>query len=143
MDKTKQGTLTEGKPNIGNSRANEKLPLQKQNRNDWTQFSVWELEGVLNAVLLLQYLSKPLEVQYEHIRQGPQAELDAALLQLLAVGAAPGIIRGQLEQRQPTHAHTHAAIKEKLPTAVLLNQSHSQREFRTSLLHVFTAPSFL
>lgn len=44
-----------------------------------------------------KYLSEPLEVQYKHIRQRPQAELYPALLQLLAVGTAPGIIRGQLK----------------------------------------------
>lgn len=44
-----------------------------------------------------KYLSEPLEMQYKHIRQRPQAELYPALLQLLAVGTAPGIIRGQLK----------------------------------------------
>lgn len=50
----------------------------------------------------LKYLSEPLEMQYEHIRQRPEAELNAALLQLLAVGTAPGIVWGQLK-----HTHTH------------------------------------
>lgn len=44
-----------------------------------------------------KYLSEPLEMQYKHIRQRPQAELYPALLQLLAMGTAPGIIRGQLK----------------------------------------------
>lgn len=55
----------------------------------------------------MRYLSEPLEVQYEHIWQRPQAELDAALLELLAVGAAPGVVWGQLE-RTHTCAHTRA-----------------------------------
>lgn len=42
------------------------------------------------------YLTEALEVQYEDVRQCPQAELDAALLELLAVRAAPGVIGGQL-----------------------------------------------
>lgn len=39
-------------------------------------------------------------MQYEYIRQCPQAELNAALLQLLAVGTAPGVVWGQLKQTQ-------------------------------------------
>ena len=46
-------------------------------------------------------LPEPLEMQYEHIRQSPQAELNAALLQLLAVGTAPGIVWSQLKHTQP------------------------------------------
>lgn len=49
------------------------------------------------VIRLVQHLSKPLEVQYENIRQGPQAEFDPTLLELPAMGAAPGIIWGQLE----------------------------------------------
>lgn len=48
-------------------------------------------------IWFVQHLSKPLEVQYENIRQGPQAEFDPTLLELPAMGAAPGIIWGQLE----------------------------------------------
>lgn len=43
------------------------------------------------------YLSEALQVQYEDVRQGPQAELDAALLKLLTVRTAPGIIWSKLE----------------------------------------------
>lgn len=43
------------------------------------------------------YLSEALQVQYEDVRQGPQTELDAALLKLLTVRTAPGIIRSKLE----------------------------------------------
>lgn len=43
------------------------------------------------------YLSEPLEVQDENVRQGPEAELDAALLQLLAVRTAPSVVWCQLE----------------------------------------------
>jgi hypothetical protein len=46
----------------------------------------------------LPYLAKPLEVDDKHIRQGPQAQCDAPLLQLLAVWAPPGIVRGKLKQ---------------------------------------------
>lgn len=51
---------------------------------------------------LYPYLSKPLQVYDEHIRQGPEAQRDAPLLQLLTVWAAPGIIRGQLKTRRAT-----------------------------------------
>lgn len=47
------------------------------------------------------HLSEPLQVQYEDVWEGPQAQLDAALLQLLAVGAAPGVIWGQLKHKAP------------------------------------------
>lgn len=57
----------------------------------------------------LKYLSEPLEMQYEHIRQRPQAELNAALLQLLAVGTAPGIIWGQLKHTQPRKQPSRAS----------------------------------
>lgn len=49
-------------------------------------------------------------MQYEHIWQGPEAELDASLLQLLAVGTAPGIVWGQLKAHDPEEE----AIKGKL-----------------------------
>lgn len=57
----------------------------------------------------VSYLSEPLEVQYEHIWQRPQAELDAALLELLAVGAAPGVVWSQLEPCARTHTHRKKA----------------------------------
>lgn len=55
-------------------------------------------------------------MQYEYIRQGPQAELNAALLQLLAMGTAPGIVWGQLKHTQPRHkssrtSSNHTAYK--------------------------------
>lgn len=43
-----------------------------------------------------QYLSEAFEVKNEDVRQGPQTELDAALLKLLAVRTSPGVIRSQL-----------------------------------------------
>lgn len=49
----------------------------------------------------MRYLSEPLEVQYEHIRQRPEAEFNTALLQLLAVRTSPGIVWGQLKHTQP------------------------------------------
>lgn len=49
----------------------------------------------------LKYLSEPLEMQYEHIWERPQTELNTALLQLLAVGAAPGVVWGQLKHTRP------------------------------------------
>ena len=54
-------------------------------------------------------------MQYEHVRQRPQAELDAALLQLLAVGTAPGIVWGQLKytHRQSRTSSNHTAYKKK------------------------------
>lgn len=52
------------------------------------------------------HLSEPLQVQDEDVRQRPQAELDAALLQLLAVGAAPGVVGGQLEHTVQVSAST-------------------------------------
>lgn len=52
------------------------------------------------------HLSEPLQVQDEDVRQRPQAELDAALLQLLAVGAAPGVVGGQLEHTVQVSANT-------------------------------------
>ncbi len=60
---------------------------------------------LFSSLFELKYLSEPLEMQYEHIRQRPQAELNAALLQLLAVGTAPGIVRGQLKYTQPSSSH--------------------------------------
>lgn len=42
------------------------------------------------------YLSKALEVKNEDVGQRPQTQLDAALLKLLAVRAAPGVIGGKL-----------------------------------------------
>lgn len=59
----------------------------------------------------MKYLSESLEMQYQHIRQRPQTELNAALLQLLAVGTAPGIVWGQLKHTQHQAA---AAMKDKL-----------------------------
>lgn len=46
------------------------------------------------------YLSEAFEVENEDIGQGPQTELDAALLQLFTVRTPPGIIRSQLRGRQ-------------------------------------------
>lgn len=43
------------------------------------------------------HLSEALQVNDQHVRQRPEAQADASLLQLLAVGAAPGIVGGQLE----------------------------------------------
>lgn len=42
------------------------------------------------------HLSEALQVNDQHVRQRPEAQADASLLQLLAVGAAPGIVGGQL-----------------------------------------------
>lgn len=52
-------------------------------------------------------------MQYKHIRQRPQAELNAALLQLLAVRTAPGIVWGQLKhtQNQSRTSSNHTAYK--------------------------------
>lgn len=44
-----------------------------------------------------QYLSEAFQVKDENVWQGPQAELDAALLELLAVWTSPCVIRSQLE----------------------------------------------
>lgn len=70
-------------------------------------------DSVFSVWVELKYLSEPLEMQYEHIRQRPQAELNAALLQLLAVGAAPSIVWGQLKytQHQSRTSSNHTAYK--------------------------------
>lgn len=44
----------------------------------------------------LLYLSEALQVKDENVGQGPQAELNAALLELLAVWTSPCVIRSQL-----------------------------------------------
>lgn len=44
-----------------------------------------------------QYLSEAFQVQYEDVRQGPQTELDAALLKLLTVWTSPRVIRSKLK----------------------------------------------
>ena len=46
-------------------------------------------------------------MKYENVRQGPQAEFDAALLELLTVWTSPCIIRGKLEY---TCAFRHAFL---------------------------------
>ena len=48
------------------------------------------------------YLSKPLQMYDQHVRQSPEAQRNAALLQLLTVWAPPGVIRGELETRSTT-----------------------------------------
>lgn len=45
----------------------------------------------------LQYLSEALEVEDEDVGQRPQTHLHHPLLQLLTVGALPGVVGGQLE----------------------------------------------
>lgn len=44
-----------------------------------------------------RYLSEALQVKYEDVRQGPETELDAALLELLTVRTSPRVIRRQLK----------------------------------------------
>lgn len=53
----------------------------------------------------LAHLPEALEVQDEDVGQCPQAHLHHALLQLLAVGALPRVVRRQLEDTE-THTHT-------------------------------------
>lgn len=45
----------------------------------------------------LSHLPEALQVEDEDVRQRPEAHLHHALLQLLAVGALPGIVWGKLE----------------------------------------------
>lgn len=47
----------------------------------------------------LAHLSEALQVEDEDVRQGPEAHLHHALLQLLTVGAFPGIVWGKLETK--------------------------------------------
>ena len=42
------------------------------------------------------YLSEAFEMEDEDVWECPEAELDAPLLQLFTVRAAPGVVRGQL-----------------------------------------------
>lgn len=49
---------------------------------------------------LFAHLPEALQVDDEDIRKCPQAELHGALLKHLAVGAAPSIIRGQLQRKR-------------------------------------------
>lgn len=44
-----------------------------------------------------QYLSEALQVKDEDVGKGPKAELNAALLELLAVRTSPCVIGSQLE----------------------------------------------
>lgn len=46
------------------------------------------------------YLAEALQVDDEHVRQRPEAQGDAALLQLFTVWAPPGVIWGKLEMAQ-------------------------------------------
>lgn len=46
------------------------------------------------------YLAEALQVDDKHVRQRPEAQGDAALLQLLTVWAPPGVIWGKLEMVQ-------------------------------------------
>lgn len=59
------------------------------------QASQGELDHVLKFHTPVSFLPKPLQVDDEHIGQGPEAQRDAALLQLLAVRTAPGVVGGQ------------------------------------------------
>lgn len=67
----------------------------------------------------MRYLSEPLEVQYEHIRQRPEAEFNTALLQLLAVRTSPGIVWGQLK-----HTHSRSSSHQgRAATTMLIKQA--------------------
>ena len=48
------------------------------------------------------YLSKSLQMDNQHVGQSPEAQCNAALLQLLTVRAPPGVVRGELETRSTT-----------------------------------------
>ena len=84
-------------------------------KNFTSDLSVVSIIYLNKCSVELTYLSESLEMQYEHVRQRPQAELDAALLQLLAVGTAPGIVWGQLKytHRQSRTSSNHTAYKKK------------------------------
>lgn len=53
-----------------------------------------EVHECSELVPALAHLPEALQVQDEDVRQRPQAHLHHALLQLLAVGALPGVVRG-------------------------------------------------
>lgn len=57
-----------------------------------------EVHFKLHGTVVHQYLSEALQVKDEDVWQGPQAEFNAALLELLAVRTSPRVIRSQLEQ---------------------------------------------
>ena len=65
-------------------------------------------------------------MEYEDVWQGPQAELDAALLELLAVRAAPGVIRSQLQSMVNTEH-----------TLQYLDSAHVTLDFRHFNHHCF------
>ncbi len=85
-------------------------------------------ESTIRAV---QHLSKPLEVQYENIRQGPQAEFDPPLLQLPAMGAAPSIIWGQLEGIQEADINKISQRDFTFTNLAVLSFSLKHSQFQT------------
>lgn len=56
-----------------------------------------EVHLKVSGTVVNQYLSEALQVKDENVWQGPQAEFNAALLELLAVRTSPRVIRSQLE----------------------------------------------
>lgn len=67
---------------------------------------IWHYHLSLSFIFILlfktflhQHLSEAFQVKYEDVRQGPQTELDAALLKLLTVRTPPRIIRSQLRSK--------------------------------------------
>ena len=85
---------------VGQGRAGSGLaaaPLDHVGRHVQAGQGEGHQRGELGAAL--GSLPEALEVQDEDVGQRPQAHLDHALLQLLAVGAAPRIVRGQLGGR--------------------------------------------
>lgn len=60
----------------------------------------------------LPHLPEALQVEDEDVRQRPQAHLHHALLQLLTVGALPGVVRGQLVRGRETRGWTFLSIRQ-------------------------------
>ena len=56
----------------------------------------WEMHEGGELVPPLSHLPEALQVEDEDVRERPQTHLHHALLQLLAVGALPGVIWGEL-----------------------------------------------
>lgn len=57
-------------------------------------------------------------MQDEDVRQGPETELDAALLKLLTVRTAPGVIRSELDGKNDTRLAFEGSAQQEMKLKV-------------------------